>query len=116
MTDAASSESPEKTISRGVVSIYKDHLGRGPTSARTTIADDHVSVICSDCLTKAERNLVANGDAEIVHLIRRKFQDAMKPAVIALVEQVSSREAETMLSDHDVDHDIAIETVVFVAR
>jgi len=99
-----------------VVNIYKEYLGRGPTASRTILADDHVSVICSDCLTKAERTLVARGEAEMVRSIRRKFQEAMKPDVIALVEQITSREAETLLSDHDVDCDIAIETVILVPR
>ena len=113
MAEATSSQSAQKEIARGVVSIYKAYLGRGPTSARATISDDHVSTICTQGLTKAEQKLVEGGDFETVRSIRRKFQEAMRDDIIGLVEQVMGRKARTLLSDHDVERDIAIETVIF---
>jgi uncharacterized protein YbcI len=110
------SQSAQKEIARGIVSIYKNYLGRGPTSSRTTIAGDHVSTICTDGLTKAEQSLVENGDAETVRSIRRKFQDAMRAEIVDLIERVTGRKALALLSDHDVENDIAVETVVFEAE
>jgi uncharacterized protein YbcI len=112
MKEAPASQPAQKEIARGVVSIYKSYLGRGPTSAHTTITDDHVSTICTQGLTKAEQKLVDNGDLEMVRSIRRKFQEAMRDDIIGLVEQVTGRRARSLLSDHDVERDIAIETVI----
>ena len=50
--------SPERQISRGVVAIYKDYTGRGPTHARTVITDFLSTTVVEDSLTKAERKLV----------------------------------------------------------
>ena len=102
-----------REISRGIVAIYKDYVGRGPTTARTSINDDHVTTLCAGGLTKAERKLVASGDDETVREIRRKFQGAMRGEIVALVERVMSRESRAFLSDHDVITDVAVETVVF---
>ena len=112
MSAASTPLSAQKEIARGIVAIYKAYLGRGPTSARTTICEDHVSTICTQGLTKAEQKLVENGDLETVRSIRRKFQGAMSAEVTELVERVTGRKALTLLSDHDVERDIAVETVV----
>ena len=113
MPDVNTGISPQKEMARGVVTLYKEYLGRGPTMAHTTITKTHVSTVCEDGLTKAERHLAENGDAEIVRSIRRKFQEAMRDDIIALAERVTGRKGRALLSDHDVDTDIAIETVIF---
>jgi uncharacterized protein YbcI len=105
--------SPERQISRGIVAIYKDYTGRGPTHAQTQITDVCSSTIVEDSLTKAERKLVDGGDAFTVREIRRKFQDAMRDEITELVQTVTGRETDTMLSDHHPINDVAIETVTF---
>ena len=102
-----------REISRGVISIYKEHTDRGPAAARTTISDHHVVITLETALTKAERSLVAGGDGDLVRAIRRKFQAAMANEVIELVERATGRTALTLLSDHDVERDLAVEVVVF---
>ena len=101
-----------KQISHGIVGIYKDYLGRGPTSARTVIAGDSVTTVCEDGLTRAERSLVEAGDGDTVREIRRKFQMAMGAEIKELVASVTGRRPRAILSDHDVDLDIAVETVI----
>jgi uncharacterized protein YbcI len=104
--------SRDKEISRGIVTIYKDYLGRGPTRSQTVISRDLVTTVCEDGLTRAERNLVEEGEDDTVREIRRKFQSAMRTDIISLVGAVMDRPVKTLLSDHDVVNDIAVETVV----
>jgi uncharacterized protein YbcI len=113
MSASTESISPQKTISRGMVGIYKNYLGRGPTRAVTTIAGDHTTVVLEDSLTKAELRLVAEGEGATVRSIRRKFQMAMARDIRDLVESATGRESKCLLSDHDVELDIAVETVMF---
>ena len=105
--------SPEKQISRGVVAIYKEYLGRGPTSARTEITAGAATTTLEDCLTKAERSLIEGGEAPTVREIRRKFQEAMRADITILVEGVTGRNTKSFLSDHDTIKDVAVEMVVF---
>ncbi len=104
--------SPQREISRGVVAIYKDHLGRGPTKARTTITDDVVITVLEDSLTKAERKLQESNRETMVRQIRRAYQDAMRSDIKALVEGTLNREAVCMLSDHSPNPDYAVELVI----
>lgn len=98
-----------RAISREIVAIYKEYLGRGPTEARTVIADDLVVCVLGDSLTKAERSMVERGDGAVVRNFRRYFQDTMEEAAIAAVERLTDRKATAMLSDHRTDPDVAVE-------
>ena len=76
-------------ISTGVVNVFFEHTGRGPTMARTTIDGETVVVILHDGMTKAERGLVAAGkDTEVLQL-RRSFQETMRVDLVAVVERLT---------------------------
>lgn len=107
---------PQKEISRGVVAIYKEYLGRGPTTVRTAITDDASITMIEDSLIRAEQSLVRGGEAEVVREIRRKFQCAMREDITALVEGVTGRRCAAFLSDHDTEPDVAVEMVVFAPK
>lgn len=104
---------PQKEISRGIVAIYKEYLGRGPTTVRTAITDEASITMIEDSLVKAEMSLVNAGEAETVREIRRKFQFAMRDDITSLVERVTGRRCVAFLSDHDTEPDVAVEMVVF---
>ena len=103
----------EREISRGIVAIYKEYLGRGPTSARSEVTPHTSITTLSDSLTKAERSLIDRGEGESVREMRRKFQLAMRKDITAVVEGVTGRPAASFLSDHDTETDVAVEVVVF---
>jgi uncharacterized protein YbcI len=113
MSEENASMSPEKAISRGAIAIYKDYMGRGPESAQTLLTDESSLTTCRNSLTKAENRLVERGESEMVRAMRRKFQDVMRDDYIAMVEDVTKREGESFLSDHDTNRDVAIEVVTF---
>ena len=104
---------PQREISRGMVAIYKEYFGRGPTQVQTTICDTFVLVVLRDALTKVEQRLAREENSETVRSIRRKFQTAMSREIVELVERVTGRRGASFLSDHDVESDVAIELVLF---
>ena len=99
-------------ISNGMVSIYKSVMGRGPTKAHTTIANDMVVTVLEDSLTKGERTLAAQDRAETVRELRRNLQDAMSSEMTKLVETTLHREVVCFLSDHSPDPDYAVEVLL----
>ena len=99
-------------ISNAVVRITREHLGRGPTRARTTIRDDIVLVVMEDTMTRAERTLAAAGRTEEVLRIRRVFQAAMREHVVAAVEELTGRTVEAFMSDNHIEPDLACEMFV----
>jgi uncharacterized protein YbcI len=97
-------------ISNGVVRVMSDYTGRGPTSARTYLHDDLITVVVRDSLTKAERNLVADGKTDAVLGMRREFQEAMRGDLVAAVQELTGREVIAFFSANHVDPDTALES------
>jgi uncharacterized protein YbcI len=118
-----SSPDPEPTrgqtaqaISQAVVRLVRDYTGRGPTQAQTTINDNVIVVVLRDTLLKAERSLVADGQAHAVMDMRRRFQGTMRRELVAAVTEHSGRTVEAFLSDNTIDPDVAVEVFVLKPR
>jgi uncharacterized protein YbcI len=99
-------------ISSGVVRLMREYIGRGPTKARTYIEGELIAVVLEDTLTKGERSLVHDGEAELVLSSRKAYQRTMRTDLIALVEGLSGREVVAFLSDNHLDPDVAVESFV----
>lgn len=107
----------ERAISRGMVTLFKDYAGRGPTETRAYIHDELIVVLLEDTLTMAERSLARDDQGTMVREIRRQFQGAMREAAVALVEeQLERRVVRAFLSDSSVRPDYAIEVFLLADR
>ena len=60
--------------------------------------------------------MVEGGEGDLVREMRRKFQSAMSEDMIKLVEETTGRKADGFLSDHNVERDVAIETILLKER
>lgn len=108
--------SDAQTISRGMVRIYKETLGRGPTQTRTEISENMVVTVLADSLTKAEETLNASNEGDTVRELRRTLQEAMRQEVTKLVEETLQRQVICLLSDHSPDPDYAVEVVLLAPK
>jgi uncharacterized protein YbcI len=97
-------------ISTAIVQLMHDYTGRGPTRARTTIADDLIVCVLADTLTKSERRLVQAGEQGIVLEHRSTLQKIMREDAVAAVESLSGRTVTAFMSNNHVDPDVAVET------
>jgi uncharacterized protein YbcI len=79
------------TISREMVRLKAEHLGKGPTEAKTYICDNIVLSVLKGGLTKVEETLVNNGDFKLVKEVRLRFQDQMSDAFTRAVEEIVGR-------------------------
>ena len=108
-------ESQARDISRAMVGLFKEHVGRGPTVAKTYIHDDLVICMLHDTMTKAEKTLTDEHKGDEVRQIRRSFQGLFREQASAEVERIVGRKVIAFLSDHAVDPDWAIEAFVLEA-
>jgi uncharacterized protein YbcI len=99
-------------ISNATVRIMAEYIGRGPTKARTSIRDDIVLVLLEDTLTKAERSLLAAGQAAFVLETRGRHQMTMREDLIAAVEMLTERKVIAFMSTNHIDPDMAAEMFV----
>ena len=112
MTEAPARASDAQTISAGMVRIYKEMLGRGPTRTRTHISGDMVVTVLADSLTRAEATLTESQNGDRVRELRRTLQEAMNDEMTKLVEETLHRKVICLLSDHSPDPDYAVEVLL----
>jgi len=97
-------------ISTEIVRLQAEYYGKGPTKAKTYIAEDVVVVVLEESFTRAEKTLAARGERETIQQIRRRFQQHMAENFTSVVEQVTGRKVRAFLSDTDIDQDVSVET------
>lgn len=101
-----------RAISALVVSLTAEYTGRGPNRAHTVCANNVITVVLEDTLTRGEQVLVRDGEVDTVISMRRKYQRAMKDKLIDGIESITGRTVRAFLSDHHVHPDIAVETFI----
>jgi uncharacterized protein YbcI len=101
-----------RDISRAMVALFKEYVGRGPTHARTYLQEDLVTVVLRDTMIKAEKTLADEGEEDLVRGVRRVFQGKFREDAIAVIEDLTGRKVRAFLSDHEIESDIAIEAFV----
>ena len=100
------------SISNMVVSVYADHLGRGPTKARTFITEGVITCVLEDTLTRAERKLVESGRQNPVLEIRSTLQETMRNELAGKVEELSGQPVRAIIAGTELEPDIS--TQIFV--
>jgi uncharacterized protein YbcI len=101
-----------RDISRSMVALFKEYVGRGPTQARTYLNDDVVVVVLQDTMIKAERTLAEEGEEDLVRGLRRVFQGKFRDDATAIIERLTGRNVRAFLSDHAIEPDVAVECFV----
>lgn len=95
-------------ISRGMVRLYKEQFGRGPTKVRTDFAGPHL-VVCTleNTLTPAEKRMAAMGEHQRLRDLRLYFQHATEEQFCEVVERVLDRTVRAFISGIDTANDFA---------
>jgi uncharacterized protein YbcI len=97
-------------VTNGMVRLYKELFGRGPTKARTNYAGpDTLVATIENSLTPAERNMIDLGEDQRVREIRMFFQHASHAEFTGTVEQITGRRVRAFVSGMDTDQDVATE-------
>jgi uncharacterized protein YbcI len=96
-------------ITRAVVRIHSQYVGRGPTKAQTFYRGPVVVTMLENAMTKAERSLVADGELDVVLGMRQKFQRTMRADMVDEIERITGRKVLAFMSDNHVEPDLAAE-------
>jgi uncharacterized protein YbcI len=103
---------PSAMISTSAVQLFHEYTGRGPTKAKTVISEDLVTILVADMLTRGERTLVDNDDADEVLQLRHHYQLIMRAELVAVVERQLKRKVIAFMSQNHIDPDLAVEVFV----
>lgn len=100
-------------ITNGIVGLFTEYYGRGPTRAKTYMLDGiYVVTVLRDTMTTVERTLVENGHEEQIRSVRLTFQAAMADSFKSVVERALGRPVAAYHSQLLADVDIGFELFV----
>jgi uncharacterized protein YbcI len=99
-------------ISNAVGHLMHEYTGRGPTQSRAVVDEDLICVVLRGGLTKAERRLTADGEADAVLAVRQRFQVAMSKDLVGAVERLADRKVIAFMSANHLEPDVACEVFV----
>jgi uncharacterized protein YbcI len=100
-------------ITNGIVRLFSEYYGRGPTRAKSFLLDDtYVVTVLRDTLTTVERTLAECGHGDQVRSVRLTFQEAMADSFKAVVEEVLRRPVLSYHSQLLIDADMGFELFV----
>jgi uncharacterized protein YbcI len=104
--------SPSLEISNAIARLHKQYIGRGPTNSRTTIDGDLVVCLLEGGYTRAEQTLEDNNKSDLVAAGRLGLQEAMRQAMVEVVEQVLGRAVRSFMSANDLHRNLQVEVFV----
>ena len=116
--DLLTAELPDRVASRSlevsnaISRLHKQFIGRGPTNSRTTIDGDVVVCLLEGGFTRAEQTLSDHDKQELVVAGRVGLQDAMREAMIEVVERVLGRRVRSFMSANDLERNL--QTEIFI--
>ena len=100
-------------VTNGIVKLFRDYYGRGPTKAKSYILDDHILVcVLEDTMTRVEKTLVDNGHGHKVREVRLVFQEAMAHEFKQCVRDALGREVLGYHSQLTLEPDLGFEFFV----
>lgn len=101
-----------RDISTALVSLYKEHFGKGPTRCRTYLEPDLVVVILGEGYTASERTLFEAGRWYEVRSARQIWQDSMQELFVTTIEELTGRKVAAFMSANRQNPDLAVELFV----
>jgi uncharacterized protein YbcI len=96
-------------ISTRIVSLLREHYGRGPTKAKTYVLDDLVVCVLRNGFTAVEQTMMDEGQQDKVVEMRHNFQTMMGLRYKEAIEELTGRKVIAFLSQAHVEPDITLE-------
>src|SRR6202046_2902016 len=96
-------------ISAGMVALWKEFYGRGPTRTKSYYEDDLVVCVLRGGFSRVEQTLLDGGRGAAVISQRMEFQDVMRKRFDAVIEQATGRRVIGFMSGNQQDPDMMCE-------
>jgi uncharacterized protein YbcI len=93
-------------ISRRMVKLLREKVGRGPSKVRTTANTNTILVAYEDILTQSERSFVDAGQAEQVQAARQHVGEILRTPAIEIVEHLARRPVRAYVSGVDTQANV----------
>lgn len=89
----------ERLLSQRLQALYRDQLGHQPGKVTCQIFDEKVALILEDSITPPEQLLADRGQSDLAQQVRSELDEAIKPGLKSLIEDVLGVCVLDLLSD-----------------
>lgn len=113
-TDSVTSHGEQlAAVTNGVVQLFREYYGRGPTKAKSFLLDGYIVVcVLEDTMTTVEQTLAKSGNTDLVRQVRLTFQGVMADEFKRVVETAMGRRVAAYHSQLTMDPDMGFEFFV----
>jgi uncharacterized protein YbcI len=102
----------ERTLIQQIQNFYRQRIGQRPSKAICQIFDDGLSVILQHTVSPAEQTLLDAGREEFAKRLRSELNEAIKPPLKALIEDIIGTCVVAILIDSDLSSGFSSVTAV----
>jgi uncharacterized protein YbcI len=104
-------------VTNGIVKLFRDYYGRGPTKAKSYMLDDRILVcVLEETMTRVEKTLVDSGHGAKVREVRLTFQEAMAHEFKQCVRETMGRDVVAYHSQLTLEPDLGFEFFVLAPQ
>ncbi|NJO40850.1 MAG: DUF2294 domain-containing protein [Cyanobacteria bacterium CRU_2_1] len=89
----------ERTLSQRIQTLYRNQLGHQPGKVTCQLFDEKLAVVIEDSVTQPEKLLAEEGRENLAEQVRIDLDQAIRPHLKTLIEEVLSVNVLDLLSD-----------------
>ncbi|MUL34869.1 DUF2294 domain-containing protein [Gloeocapsopsis dulcis] len=93
----------ERTLSQRIQALYRHQLEHQPSRISCQIFDEKVAIILEDSITQPEQLLVSTGQEELAQEVRSEIDEALKPQIKSIIEEIVGVNVIDLLSNAKLD-------------
>ncbi|MBE9189883.1 DUF2294 domain-containing protein [Gloeocapsopsis crepidinum LEGE 06123] len=93
----------ERTLSQRIQALYRHQLEHQPSRITCQIFDEKVAIILEDSITQPEQLLVSTGQEELAQEVRSEIDEALKPQIKSIIEEIVGVSVIDLLSNAKLD-------------
>ncbi|MEC4804837.1 MAG: DUF2294 domain-containing protein [Jaaginema sp. PMC 1079.18] len=93
----------ERQISQKIQGFYRDKLGHQPSKVTCQIFDTKIAIVLEDSVTPTEQILNKEGREDLAEQVRSSLDEATRPPLKKLIQDVVGIKILDLLSDATVD-------------
>jgi uncharacterized protein YbcI len=101
------------TVSREIVAVLKESVGRGPTKAKTHLLDDCLVIVLREGHTRSEGTMLQGGARRVVAQGRVDLSEVIRGPLIEVVERNTGRKVVGFLPSSQQQPDLLSFIFVF---
>jgi uncharacterized protein YbcI len=113
MTDAALTRGQlERTLAQRLQGMYREKVGKPPKKIMCQFFDKRLAIVLEEVATPSEQFLIENDQDDVAKAFRSNLDEALRPQLIALIEEVVATHVEALMFDTDLETGFSGVTVV----